>query len=87
MFVPHQAGKFGQGLVAFKTLNIAHFSQDTGRVNRADPLDGIQSLRKGFQVFCNQLVQLFSSDCMALITLILAAREAFTGSARALLRR
>lgn len=57
--VPDKTGKLGNRGLGFKAVNIANFSDNTGRVNLSNTGDGCQSVRNNFKLLFNGLIQYF----------------------------
>ena len=57
MLCPDEAGKLGHGGLGLETVDIAYFSDDTGRVNLADARDGCKGVMNDLKLLLNGFVQ------------------------------
>lgn len=59
VFVPDDAGVFGEGSMVVEAVDVADFGDDAGRVDKADTLDGSDGVRNERELFFDGFVEGF----------------------------
>ena len=57
VLMPDKTGKFGNGGLRVETVDIANFSDNTGRIDLANTWNGDQGIRDDFKLLLNGFVQ------------------------------